>query len=122
MSHVDVGQMMLVRPGTKSPWTCAFTTGTSDVNQAWLTGESIPVDKKPGDVIYAGTINGRGALQAVVTHTSATHGTGPDHRAGPQGPGIQVERAAVGGPRGQLVRSRRADHRRTHTRRVAAAG
>jgi Cu+-exporting ATPase len=69
-TQVDVGQLILVRPGEKIPLDARVTAGNSDVNQAWLTGESIPVDKTSGDVIYAGTINGGGALQAVVIHAS----------------------------------------------------
>ena len=42
-------------------------TGHSDVNEAPLTGESLPVDKGPGDEVFAGTINGRGALEVRVT-------------------------------------------------------
>ena len=41
--------------------------GDSDVNQAPVTGESLPVDKAPGDEVFAGTINGRGALDVRVT-------------------------------------------------------
>jgi Cd2+/Zn2+-exporting ATPase len=42
------------------------TTGRSDVNEAPLTGESRPIDKAPGDEVYAGTINGRGAMEVRV--------------------------------------------------------
>ena len=41
--------------------------GQSHVNQAPVTGESLPVDKTPGDEVFAGTINGRGALEVEVT-------------------------------------------------------
>ncbi len=71
VSQVDVGHQLLVRPGDKIPLDARVTAGASDVNEAWLTGESAAVDKQVGDTIYAGTINGRGALQAVVIHTSA---------------------------------------------------
>ena len=46
--------------------------GESDVNQAPVTGESLPVDKAPGDAVFAGTINGHGALDVQVTRAGAT--------------------------------------------------
>ncbi len=42
-------------------------SGRSEVNQAPITGESLPIDKGPGDEVFAGTINGHGALEVVVT-------------------------------------------------------
>jgi Cd2+/Zn2+-exporting ATPase len=51
-----------------------IVAGHSDVNEAPMTGESLPVDKRPGDELYAGTINGRGSLELEVTRI------GPDTR------------------------------------------
>jgi Cd2+/Zn2+-exporting ATPase len=45
-------------------------TGISSVNQASVTGESLPVNKQPQDTVYSGTINGEGALEIQVTHTA----------------------------------------------------
>jgi E1-E2 ATPase len=45
--------------------------GTSSVNQAPVTGESVPVEKQPGDTIFAGSINGEGALEVRATKTLA---------------------------------------------------
>ncbi|MBI2188179.1 MAG: cadmium-translocating P-type ATPase [Acidobacteria bacterium] len=62
-----IGDEMLVRPGEKVPLDGVVTAGHSDVNEAPLTGESLPVNKSPGDEVYAGTINGHGALDVRVT-------------------------------------------------------
>ena len=67
--QVAAGQKILVRPGDKIPLDATVVAGQSDVDQAWLTGESIPVDKKSGDTIFAGTINGSGSLEALVLKT-----------------------------------------------------
>ncbi len=67
VADVRIGDEILVRPGDKVPLDGIVISGHSDVNQAPLTGESLPVDKAPGDELFAGTINGRGALDVRVT-------------------------------------------------------
>ena len=64
---VCVGDRVIVRPGEKIPLDGCVYAGQSHVNQAPVTGESLPVDKAPGDDVFAGTINGRGALEIEVT-------------------------------------------------------
>ncbi len=64
---VRPGDVILIRPGDKIPLDGAVVAGVSAVNQAPVTGESIPVDKAAGDEVFAGTINGRGALDVRVT-------------------------------------------------------
>jgi Cd2+/Zn2+-exporting ATPase len=71
---IAVGEVVLVRPGDKVPLDGRIVAGHSDVNEAPMTGESLPVDKGPGDEVYAGTINGRGALELEVSRI------GPDTR------------------------------------------
>ncbi len=61
------GTIIIVKPGEKIPLDGEVVTGESAVNQAPVTGESLPVDKTPGDEVFAGTINGRGALTVRVT-------------------------------------------------------
>lgn len=61
------GDHILVRPGERIPMDGAIVSGHSAVNQAPITGESIPVDKGPGQEVFAGTINGQGALEIQVT-------------------------------------------------------
>jgi len=64
---VAPGTMIVVRPGEKIPLDGEVVAGDSAVNQAPVTGESLPADKRPGDEVFAGTINGRGALDVRVT-------------------------------------------------------
>jgi Cd2+/Zn2+-exporting ATPase len=61
-------ELVLVRPGEKIPLDGIVVAGESPVNQAPITGESLPVDKGAGQEVYAGTINGYGALEIRVTH------------------------------------------------------
>jgi len=64
---VGLGAVMIIRPGDRFPLDGIVTEGRSDVNQAPITGESLPVEKSPGDEVFAGTINGHGALAVRVT-------------------------------------------------------
>src|SRR5262245_7771392 len=67
VESIAVGASIVIRPGDKVPLDGRVTGGHSDVNEAPITGESLPIDKGPGDEVYAGTINGRGALELAVT-------------------------------------------------------
>jgi Zn2+/Cd2+-exporting ATPase len=67
IDQVVVGDEVMVRPGDKLPVDGTVEHGHSDVNEAPITGESLPIDKTPGAAVYAGTINGRGALDIRVT-------------------------------------------------------
>ena len=68
-SALREGDLVLVRPGASIPADGVVVEGRSDVNQAMLTGESVPVPKEPGDRVIAGTINGDGSLRVRVTAT-----------------------------------------------------
>jgi Cd2+/Zn2+-exporting ATPase len=61
------GAIIVVRPGEKIPLDGIVIRGESAVNQAPVTGESLPADKRSGHEVFAGTINGRGALEVRVT-------------------------------------------------------
>jgi Cd2+/Zn2+-exporting ATPase len=67
VAELVVGDVILVRPGERIPMDGRVLRGVSTVNQAPITGESIPVAKGPGDEVFAGTINGEGALEVEVT-------------------------------------------------------
>ncbi|MDQ2071693.1 heavy metal translocating P-type ATPase [Haloarcula sp. NS06] len=67
VDDVQVGDVVVIRPGEKIPMDGEVIDGTSAVNQAPITGESVPVDKTEGDEVYAGTINEEGYLEVQVT-------------------------------------------------------
>ena len=66
-SEVLVGQRILIPPGERIPLDGNVLKGMSSVNQAPITGESVPVDKAQGAEVFAGTINGDGVLEVAVT-------------------------------------------------------
>ena len=68
---VPVGATVLVRPGEKIPLDGVITKGSTSVNQAPITGESLPVPRQLGDEVYAGTINGETAIEFRTTRPAA---------------------------------------------------
>lgn len=66
-ADVQVGQTARVKPGERIPLDGVVTAGGSSVNQAPITGESIPVMKAAGDLVFAGTLNERGMLEFHIT-------------------------------------------------------
>ena len=68
VEEITVGDIIIVKPGDKIPLDGEIIQGDSSVNQAPITGESIPVDKNIGDTVYAGTINEHGSLEIKVTN------------------------------------------------------
>ncbi len=64
---VPVDSTVIVRPGEKIPLDGRVISGLSSVNQAPITGESVPVEKESGDNVFAGTINGDGLLEIETT-------------------------------------------------------
>lgn len=67
INDIVIGDIMLVKPGEKIAMDGEIVKGFSSINQASITGESIPVDKKINDEVYAGTINQDGFLEIRVT-------------------------------------------------------
>ena len=67
IEELVVGDLVLVRPGESIPVDGTVVEGTSSVNQASITGESLPVGKKTGDPLFAGTLNEQGGLEMRVT-------------------------------------------------------
>jgi P-type Cu2+ transporter len=67
VSDLHEGDVILVRPGSSVPADGVVAEGTSAVNEAMITGESRPLEKKTGDKVIAGTVNGTGSLRVKVT-------------------------------------------------------
>lgn len=70
IDQVPLGSLVRIRPGARVPLDGTVTQGQSAINQAPVTGESIPVDKAPGDAVFAGTINETAELTFQVTALS----------------------------------------------------
>ncbi|MFW5996387.1 MAG: heavy metal translocating P-type ATPase [Lentisphaeria bacterium] len=71
VEEVPVGATVLVRPGERIPLDGIITQGITSVNEAPVTGESIPVEKKDGDEVFAGTLNEEGAFRFQVTKSAS---------------------------------------------------
>ena len=70
VGDVQVGETVVIRPGEKIAVDGQVISGRSGVNQAPITGESMPVDKAPGAEVFAGSLNGQGALEVRSTKPS----------------------------------------------------
>jgi Cd2+/Zn2+-exporting ATPase len=67
VESLQLEDLVIVRPGVRIPVDGVISNGNSGVDQASVTGESMPVDKAPGDQVFASTVNGEGALEVKVT-------------------------------------------------------
>lgn len=71
VEEMVVGDVFIVKPGQSIATDGAVLAGGSSVNQAPVTGESVPVEKQPDDLVFAGSINGEGALEVRASKTFA---------------------------------------------------
>ena len=71
ITDLRIGDLIRVRPGERMPMDGRVRAGQSAINQAAITGESMPIDKAVGDEVFAGSINGEGVLDLEVTHVAA---------------------------------------------------
>ena len=71
IEELRVGDIFIVRPGQSLPTDGEILNGASSVNEAPVTGESVPAEKGPGDRVFAGTINGEASLEVRATRTHA---------------------------------------------------
>ena len=67
VDDVNIGEIVIVKPGDKVPLDGNVISGSSSINQASITGESVPVLKEVGDEVFSGTVNVDGYLEIVVT-------------------------------------------------------
>ncbi|GAB3071256.1 heavy metal translocating P-type ATPase [Salinicoccus sesuvii] len=67
VSEILVGETIIIKPGDRVPLDGEVMKGETSINQAPITGESMPVDKIVGDTVYAGTINAHGSIEVKVT-------------------------------------------------------
>ncbi|MBL8064052.1 MAG: cadmium-translocating P-type ATPase [Anaerolineales bacterium] len=67
IEQLTLGDIVFVRPGERFPIDGEVLSGVSDVDQATITGESMPVHKQQNDLVFAGTVNGTGSLEIRVT-------------------------------------------------------
>ncbi|MGB9929730.1 MAG: heavy metal translocating P-type ATPase [Methanosarcina sp.] len=80
LEDVLVGDIILVKSGERIAVDGTVLSGTASVNQAAITGESIPVDKESGDKVFAGTLNEIGALEVLATKIGEETTLGQIHR------------------------------------------
>ena len=66
VSELAIGDAIIIKPGEKVSVDGTITQGTSPIDQSPITGESLPVEKQPGDRVFAGSLNGPGALEITV--------------------------------------------------------
>ena len=67
LEELKVGDLILIKPGERLPVDGRVVSGSSAIDQAAITGESMPVGKASGDDVFAGTVNGKGALEVRMT-------------------------------------------------------
>lgn len=73
VEQLQVGEVFLVKPGQSVPTDGSVISGKSSLNQAPVTGESVPVEKAEGDKVFAGSINGEGSLEVRAETTFANN-------------------------------------------------
>ncbi|TYR33458.1 cadmium-translocating P-type ATPase [Mesorhizobium microcysteis] len=71
VERLGIGNVVVVRPGDRVPSDGEVIEGTSELDEAPVTGESVPVLKEPGSAVFAGSINANGVLRVRITRTAA---------------------------------------------------
>ena len=107
VEELVVDDIIVLRPGESVPVDGVVTEGTSTVNQASITGESLPVDKKPGDPLFAGTLNEHGGLEMRATKLARESTLAKLVELVEQAQGQKAADAALSREGGAVVRARR---------------
>ena len=113
------GDVVIVKPGQRLPADGKVTEGNSAVDQSPVTGESVPVDKGPGDAVFAGTVNGDGVLLVEVTKLATESTLARMVRLVSDAQTQKSPTQQLHGPYRARVRAGRADRRRSPDRRAA---
>ena len=96
IEQVQAGDLVRVRPGEKVPVDGVVVEGRSAVDESMLTGESLPVEKEPGDAVIGATLNKTGSFTFRATQVGQGHGAGADRAPGRGGAGLQGADPAPG--------------------------
>ena len=75
VERLAIGDVVLVRPGDRVPSDGEVIDGVSEVDEAPVTGESVPVTKEAGAPVYAGSINANGVLRVRITTARTSSGS-----------------------------------------------
>ena len=110
-SELAVGDVIRIRPGDNVAADGVIVSGQGSFNQATITGESLPADKKPGDEVFAGTQNLTGVLEIKVSRAGHRHDAGPRARTDPGGGKDQAADHEDRGPVHGLLHAAGAGHR-----------
>ena len=97
--------MLVIRPGASIPVDAQVVSGLSAVDESMLTGESLPVDKAEGDVVYAATVNANGVLRVRATKYRQRYSPFNYHSCCRGSPRIESADSAASGPDFWCVRS-----------------
>jgi Cd2+/Zn2+-exporting ATPase len=71
IEQLEVGQIVIVKPGEYIPIDGTIVKGETSVNEATITGESMPISKQPGDTVFAATLNENGVIELKVTRQAS---------------------------------------------------
>jgi len=79
IEEVEIGDLVIVRPGEKVPVDGIIVEGHSSLDESMLTGESLPVDKQAGEMVFGATINKFGTFKMQATRVGKENSSGPDY-------------------------------------------